>query len=101
MNPQLLVPHKEGIVLSVRVSPRASTSRIAGVIEGELKVSLHAPPTEGQANRELLRVLSKSLSIPKSRMEILSGETSRSKRVLIRDVSLEEIVQALRKFSQE
>jgi len=97
MNPPLLSLHKDGVVLSVRVTPRASASRIVGVAGKELKISLHAPPVAGEANRELIRLLAKSLSLPKSRIEILSGETSRSKRVLLRDVSPDEIDQAIRK----
>lgn len=98
MIPAFLQTHKEGVVLAIRVTPKASQSKIAGAVENELKVSLHAPPADGQANRELIRLLSKLLNIPKSQLEIIGGETSRSKRVLARGVTsdmLQKNLQAL------
>lgn len=70
------------MVLAVRVTPKAARTRIVGEVEGELKITLNAPPAEGRANAELLRLLAKTYGVPKSRLAILSGETSRSKRIL-------------------
>jgi len=84
-------PHDRGLTLAIRVSPRSSQSRIVGAVGNELKVSLHAPPAEGQANKELIQLLAKTFSIPKSCIEILSGETARSKRVLFRGINAETL----------
>ncbi|MFB3786046.1 MAG: DUF167 domain-containing protein [bacterium] len=70
------------MVLCVRVTPKSARSRIVGEGDGELKIALHAPPAGGRANAELLRLLSKTFGVPKSRLAILSGEASRSKRIL-------------------
>jgi len=91
-------PHDRGITLAVRVSPRSSQSRIVGAVGNELKVSLHAPPAEGQANKELIQLLAKAFSIPKSCIEILSGETARSKRVLFRGMNAETLSAQLNSY---
>jgi hypothetical protein len=72
------------IFLCVRVIPRASKDRIAGVMGGEaLKIRIQAPPVEGKANAYLVKFLSKQWDIPRSNIEILSGETGRNKRLRI------------------
>jgi len=71
--------------LEVRVQPRSSRAVIVGV-EGEaVKIKLTAPPAEGEANRQLIALLSKELSVPKSRIRIFRGETSRNKVIEILD----------------
>lgn len=73
------------MTLEVRVQPRASRAAIAGV-EGEtLKIKLTAPPADGEANRQLIALLSKELKVPKSRIRIIRGETSRNKLIEILD----------------
>jgi uncharacterized protein (TIGR00251 family) len=91
MIPPCLHPHDAGVILSLRVTPRAAQSGIRGMQGEELKVSLHAAPADGQANQELLRLLAKFFSLPKRAVELLSGETSRSKRVLLHGVTAAEI----------
>jgi uncharacterized protein len=80
---QCLKPHPHGLLLKVRVQPRASCNRIAGLHVDALKVSLTAPPVDGAANQACLKFLAKSLQLPRSSLEILSGHTSRTKRILI------------------
>jgi len=91
MIPPYLSTHDEGVVIHIRVVPKASRSKIAGQHGDELKIMVKAPPSEGQANKELLRFLAKSLGVSNSRIQLLSGETSRSKRVLIRSIPIEEM----------
>ncbi len=69
--------------IRVRVKPRASKSRILGFREGALEISVAAPPVDGEANSELIRVLAASLACAKSAIEIVSGPGSRSKLVSI------------------
>lgn len=90
-----LRPREGGCVLAVRAAPRASRSGVAGPLGGELKISLNAPPADGAANRELVKLLSKLLHIPKSDIEILTGETSRSKTVLLRGLDMADAERAL------
>ncbi len=77
----------EGLVLSVKVKPRASRSRVLGMKEGFLEIAVAAPPVDGAANDELVGVLARTLNVPKSHVSIVGGTTSRMKRVLLRGVS--------------
>ena len=95
MNPIFWRTYEAGVVLIVRVTPKAARSQIGGVVDGALKITLHAPPAGGRANAELIHLLSKTFAIPKSRIEILSGETARIKHVLLRGSKEEEIAAKL------
>jgi len=81
---------KEGfLILNIRVVPRASRNEIAGVQGDALKVRIQAPPLDGKANAYLIKFLSKHWKIPRSNIEILSGETGRNKRLRINRPSAE------------
>ena len=72
------------LILNIRVVPRASKDEISAVMGGEtLKIRIQAPPVEGKANTYLIRFLSKHWNIPRSNIEMLSGETGRNKRIRI------------------
>jgi uncharacterized protein len=81
----------EGVILMVRVQPRASKDEIAGVIDGALKVRLQAPALEDRANVALREYLASLLKTPKSAVRILSGGRSRIKRIEIRGVTAPEV----------
>ena len=87
--------------ITLRVIPRASKDGFQGLLGDALKVRIQAPPVEGKANSYLLRFLSKQWKIPKSTLEILSGETGRNKRICIQNPSeeLKAKIQALEKGS--
>lgn len=70
-------------ILTIRVVPRASKSEIVGFTDGVLKVRIASPPVDGAANAELVKLLSKTFDVSKSRIEILSGQTSKTKQVKI------------------
>ncbi len=71
------------LIFNVRVLPKSSKSTIVGEMEGTLKVKLKAPPVEGAANAELIKVLAKFFAVPKSAVEIVKGSTSKNKQVKI------------------
>jgi uncharacterized protein (TIGR00251 family) len=71
------------IVFMVRVVVRASRSGIIGEHDGALRVRVHAPPVEGAANEELRRTLGRAFSVPGRAVEIISGQTSKLKRVRV------------------
>ena len=79
----------DGVVIDVRVIPRAGRSGVAGTREGALLVRLNAPPLEGAANDELIEVLAKTLGVPKRAVTIVAGERSRTKRVAVAGISRE------------
>jgi uncharacterized protein (TIGR00251 family) len=82
--------------LDVRVIPLSSKSEIVGELDGALKVKLKAPPVDGAANDELIKLLSKELGIPRSGLEIVSGLTSKSKRIRINDLTKPQILAILK-----
>lgn len=84
------------MILQVKVIPKAQSSSIVGWEGAELKIRLKAVPEKGEANTELIAFLSKQLKIPKSNMELVSGETSRHKRVKLYGITEEELLQRLR-----
>jgi len=77
-----------GIIIDVRVIPRAGKSGITGVRENAVLVRLNAPPVEGAANAELIEVLAGALGVPRRAVAIVSGDRSRHKRVRIDGVTL-------------
>jgi uncharacterized protein (TIGR00251 family) len=72
-----------GIVLNLHIQPRASKNEICGVQDNALKIRLTSPPVDGAANKLCREFLADLLHVPKSSVEIISGETSRHKRVRI------------------
>ena len=72
-----------GLTFAVRVVPRASRTEIVGEYNGALRVRIAAPPVEGAANRELIRLLAKTFKLPQNAVEIVSGAASKSKVVHI------------------
>lgn len=79
-----------GVVLAVRVIPRAKKNTVDGIMaDGTLKIRLAAPPVEGKANQALVRFLVEILDIPASQIKIIAGQTGRRKRVLISGMDAE------------
>ncbi len=74
-----MTPGKPGVRLTVKVSPGASRNEIAGFRDDVLLVKIAAAPEKGKANRELIDFLSDKLGIRKSDINVLRGETSRTK----------------------
>jgi uncharacterized protein (TIGR00251 family) len=77
----------EGLLITVRVSPKASRDAIVGVMatpEGHaLKIAVTAPPDKGKANAAVAALLAKTMGIAKSSVVIVVGETDRRKIVRI------------------
>ena len=81
-----------GVTLAVRAQPGAKKTAITGVYgEGaaaQLKIAVHAPPLEGRANAALIAFLAETFAVPRNAVELVSGELSRSKVILLRGVAL-------------
>jgi uncharacterized protein (TIGR00251 family) len=72
-----------GLTFNIYVQPRSSRNQVVGLHGNALKVKITAPPVEGAANKMCVAVLAKSLKVPKSAIEIVSGQTSKTKRVQV------------------
>ncbi len=70
-------------MISVRVIPRSSETAIVPQGFNNYRVKLTSPPVDGAANKQLLEVFSRKLSIPVRQIEIVSGEHARTKRLRI------------------
>ena len=79
------------ITFAVRVIPRSSRSEIVGELNQALKVKLTSPPVEGEANKELIALLAKTFHVAKSDVEIIGGQTSKSKQVRIANLSSKDL----------
>lgn len=82
--------------MNLRISPNASKNEVL-IADGVLKVKITAQPVDGKANKALVEFLAKNFKIPKSLFEIIRGETSKDKTVLIKCKD-EEKLQKLRDF---
>jgi uncharacterized protein (TIGR00251 family) len=81
------------IIFNVRVVPRASKSEIVGELDGALKVRIASPPVDGAANAELIKLLAKTFGVAKAQVEIIGGQTSKSKQIKIANLTAEKILQ--------
>ena len=84
-----------GCILPVRVHPAARRNAITGTHDGALKISLTTPPADGKANDALLAFLSERLGIPRARIELLTGASSRSKTLRITGITAVEAEERL------
>ncbi|MDD2443145.1 MAG: DUF167 domain-containing protein [Desulfotomaculaceae bacterium] len=83
-----------GVSFKVRVLPRASKDQLAGLYKDAVKIRLAAPPVEGKANEACRAFIAEVLSVPRSRVEIVSGLTGRNKLIKVTGVSAEKVLKA-------
>ena len=97
MTPIWLKQTPTGIVLNLHCQPGAKQTKVVGLHDDCLKISLQAPAIENKANEFLLGWLSKQLKIPQKQIQIISGQNSRKKRLEIwGSISPEQIIQTLK-----
>ena len=80
------------LIFTVKVVPRASKSEIVGSHDGALKIRIAAPPVEGAANAELIKLLAKTFGVSKSAVEIIGGQTSKIKQVKISGIDAKDFL---------
>jgi len=82
---------RAGIVVRVRVKPRAARDEMIGVDARGVSVSVRAAPERGKANVAVIKVLARVLGVPASSLSLRSGEASRDKRILIVGLDVAEV----------
>ena len=87
---KMLKKTKDGAIFSLKISPNASKNEIIKTPDG-FKVKITAQPIDGKANKALIEFLSKQFKVPKSYFEILRGETSKDKTLLLKNIDEEKI----------
>jgi len=77
--------------ITVRLTPRSARDELIGWQDGALRVRLRAPPVDGKANEALRRLLAERLGVAQSAVQLVSGETSRMKRLRIEGLTEAEV----------
>jgi uncharacterized protein len=90
-----ITDHAEGCVLPVRAQPGARRNGVQGEQGGALKIAVTAAPEDGRANAALVEALRDAFGLKRSQIELLSGQTSREKKFLIRGVKKTELEQRI------
>lgn len=77
---------KSGYVIPALITPGSSQNAVRGEHDGRMKLAVSAPPEGGKANKAVKRLLADKLDISKSRIRIVSGQTSPKKEILVERV---------------
>jgi uncharacterized protein len=93
--PPCLRESSEGVYLAVKLQPRASRNAIQGLHGAELKIAVTAPPVDSAANAALLDFLAEKLNVPRSRVQLVRGQTSRHKTVFIAGLRAADVAKSL------
>ena len=93
--PSYLRAQSDGVLLAIKLQPRASANEIGFPLGEELRIKVTAPPVDAAANEALLQLLSERLDCPRRQLALVRGQTSRHKVVKIYSLSVEEVVERL------
>ena len=85
----------DGVLLSIKLQPRASANQIGEPLGNELKIKVTAPPVDAAANEALVRLLADTFDCSRNQVELVRGHTSRHKVVRITGVSEQMIATRL------
>jgi len=91
----------DDVVVHVHVQPGAGRSAVVGRHGDALKVRVAAPPVEGRANAATAEVLADALGVKAATVELTSGESSRSKRFVVRSIESDEVERRLKLALEE
>ena len=86
----------DGVLLSVKLQPRASKNEIAGPLGDELRIKVTAPPVDAAANEALLRLLADVLDCPRGKLELVRGHASRRKVIKLHGLAVATVLQKLK-----
>ena len=95
MDASYLSETPDGVILNVRAQPRSSRSGLDGVLGDAVKVRIKCAPVDGKANKELIETLAEAFDLPKSAVMFKSGETSKTKRILLRGITAAQVFRRL------
>ena len=79
------------ITLTLHIQPGAKKTEFAGLYGDALKIRLAAPPVDGKANEALVRFIAEALNLPKSAVNLKSGQTSRRKVLEVQGATTEAV----------
>lgn len=93
--PSFLRVESDGVILQIKVQPRASKNEVGEPLDGELRVKVSAPPVDSAANEALIRLLAEEFDCPRSKVLMLRGQTSRHKSIKLFGVSADTVLTRL------
>jgi uncharacterized protein (TIGR00251 family) len=93
--PPFLRVQSDGVLLSVKLQPRASVNQIGEPLGNELRIKVTAPPVDAAANEALVRLLADELDCPRNQVELVRGHTSRHKVMKLSGLSAEAVITRL------
>ncbi len=93
--PSFLRVQPDGILLAIKLQPRASANEIGEPLGNELRIKVTAPPVDAAANEALVRLLAETFNCPRNQVELVRGHTSRHKTVKIYGAKPENVTAAL------
>lgn len=95
MPPDFLKETSGGILLLVKLQPRASKNEIGELLGDELKIKVTAPPVDAAANQALIELLAEKLNCSRNKIELLRGHTSRHKTILLHGFTKADVQKSL------
>ena len=94
--PPYLQTDADGVLLSIKLQPRAPKNEIAGVLGNELRIKVTAPPVDSAANEALLKLLAKHFDCARNQIELVRGHASRHKLVKLHGISVQMFLAVLK-----
>ena len=93
--PNFLREQPDGVLLSVKLQPRASADEIGTPLGDELRIKVTAPPVDAAANMALIELLAEKLDCSRNRIELVRGHKSRHKIIRLHGFTVEEVFKKL------
>lgn len=93
--PTFVTEQSDGVLLAIKVQPRASKNEIGQPLGDELRIKVTAPPVDAAANEAMIRFLAEKLDCPRRRVELIRGHTSRHKMVKLHGVIAAMVMEKL------
>lgn len=90
-----IINTRDGVIFNVKLVPNSSFNKIVDYTSEYVRIKICSPPLENRANKELIEFCSDLFDISKSKVLIVSGEKSKLKKVLLKDVSFDDVSQKI------
>ncbi|MBN2133166.1 MAG: DUF167 domain-containing protein [Sedimentisphaerales bacterium] len=84
-----------GVTFTAKIVPGSSRTAVAGLLDDMIKIKVAAAPERGKANQCLVAFLAKRLGVKKNAVHITAGQTSPVKRVQVKGISSETLLEKL------
>ena len=85
----------EDVFITIKAHPSSSKRHII-LTDFEISIYVNEPPDKGKANKAIVKLLSKKLSIPSSTISIIKGIKSQTKVILLRNLKEHSVIEKLR-----